>query len=109
MGYADKVGTHYTAFDKRKKANPTIPEMPTDGIDEMALRYILNYFEFLAIGIKRGEFDEDMLKDSLRGILKKNVLMSRLWIANARKDNPNLYIHVVWLHGRWNPDDVELM
>ncbi|MBV7460607.1 MULTISPECIES: DUF4760 domain-containing protein [unclassified Acidovorax] len=109
MGYADKVGAHYSDYDKRKKASPEITEQPTDGIDEMALRYILNYFEFLAIGIKRGEFDEEMLRDSLRGILKKNVSMSRMWIAKARKDNPNLYIHVVWLHGRWHPDDVRLM
>ncbi|KQO38100.1 hypothetical protein ASF19_20205 [Acidovorax sp. Leaf84] len=109
MSYADKVGTHYTAYDKRKRADPTIKEEPTDGIDEMALRYILNYFEFLAIGIKRGEFDEDMLRDSLRGILKKNTQMSRMWIAKARKDNPFLYIHVVWLHKRWHPDDTPLM
>ncbi len=109
MGYADKVGSHYGAYDKRKKANPELKENPTDGIDEMALRYILNYFEFLAIGIKRGEFDENMLRDSLRGILKKNVNMSRLWIAAVRKDNPNLYCHVVWLHQRWHPEDAPLM
>lgn len=109
MGYADKVGAHYASYDKRKKKNPDLAEMPTDDIDEMALRYVLNYFEFLAIGIKRGDFDEDMLNDSLRGILKKNVTMSRMWIVNARKDNENLYMHVVWLHKRWHPKEIPLM
>jgi Domain of unknown function (DUF4760) len=101
MGYADKLGQHYTDYDKRRKDNPSIKESATDNVDIMALRYILNYFEFIAIGVIRGDLDEGMLKDSLRSILKKNVAMSRPWIKKSQLENPNLYINLLWLHDRW--------
>lgn len=101
MGYADILGKHYTDYDKRRKENPSIRENPTDNVDIMALRYILNYFEFIAIGVIRGDLDESMLKDSLRSILKKNVAMSRPWIKSLQVENSNLYINLLWLHDRW--------
>lgn len=101
MGYADKLSHHYTAFDARKKENPALREGPTDGADILALRYILNYFEFVAVGIKRGDLDEGTLRDSLRSILRKNVTMSMAWIAKERVANPNLYTHLLWLFDRW--------
>ena len=101
MSYADKLSSHYAAYEARKKADPALLEGPTDGVDINALRYILNYFEFIAIGIKRGDLDEAMLKDSLRSILSKNMQMSRAWIMESRVENPNYYSHVIWLHGRW--------
>lgn len=101
MGYADTLSQHYMAYDARKKDNPTLRESPTDGADILALRYILNYFEFVAVGIKRGDLDEGTLRDSLRSILRKNVTMSMAWIANERATNPNLYAHLLWLFRRW--------
>lgn len=101
MGYADKLSQHYMAFDARKAANPAIKESPTDAADIMALRYILNYFEFVAVGIKRGDLDEGTLRDSLRTILRKNVTMSMSWIGKERVSNPNLYTHLLWLFDRW--------
>lgn len=34
-----------------------------------ALRYLLNYFEFIAVGIRYGDLDEVLLKNTLRSIL----------------------------------------
>jgi hypothetical protein len=109
MGYADKVSAHYVAYDEERKANPQLDREPSAGIDEAALRYILNYFEFVAIGIQRGDLDEGMLRDSLRSILIKNVAMSRSWIDAARKTAPRLYCNLAWLHARWAPQEVQLV
>lgn len=101
MKYADDLSKHYEAYEKRRKENPALRESATDGVDVLALRYILNYFEFIAIGVKRGDLDEDMLRDSLRSILRKNVAMSRPWIMLCRSGNPRLYQNLLWLHDRW--------
>lgn len=101
MGYADKLSQHYMAYDARRASNPALRENPTDSADIMALRYILNYFEFVAVGIKRGDLDEGTLRDSLRSILRKNVTMSMGWIGKERASNQNLYTHLLWLFDRW--------
>lgn len=101
MGYADELSKHYSAYETRRKTNPAMREEPTDKVNIQALRYILNYFEFIAIGIKRGDLDEDMLRDSLRSILMKNVEMSRPWISALRVENKKYYSHVLWLHDKW--------
>lgn len=108
MTYADKVSGHYIAYDLERKACPSLAKAPTDGIDEAALRYILNYFEFIAIGIRKGDLDEAMMKDSLRSILMKNVAMSRQWIDDCRSKSPRLYRHLAWLHSRWLPEEPQL-
>lgn len=101
MGYADKLSRHYSDYECRRKANPPLRETPTDKVDILALRYILNYFEFVAIGVMRGDFDEGTLKDSLRSILRKNVSMSMAWIRVEQSQNPLLYTNLIWLFNRW--------
>lgn len=108
MLYADKISTHYEQYDTRKRADPAITERPTDHVDKLALRYILNYFEFIAIGVKRADLDEDLLRDSLRSILHKNVAMSREWIEEKRNENVLLYQNLAALHARWCPSETRL-
>lgn len=105
MQYADKLSKHYFDYEARKRADPDLQENATDNADILALRYILNYFEFIAIGIKRGDLDEGMLRDSLRGILLKNVSMSMPWISEQQSQSAHLYENLLWLHGRWKPED----
>lgn len=105
MQYADKLSKHYGDYEARKRADPDLQENATENADILALRYILNYFEFIAIGIKRGDLDEGMLRDSLRGILLKNVSMSMPWISEQQSQSAHLYENLLWLHGRWKPED----
>ena len=107
MGYADTVSKHFIDYDSRLKKDLRLPETEksTDKLDLNALRYILNYFEFLAIGISRADFDEGMLRSSLRSILRKNVQMSRSYIRDSQELNPFLYEHLAWLHDRWCPEE----
>lgn len=76
---------------------------------ELSLRYVLNYFEFLAIGIARGDFDERMLYDSLSSILENNIAMTRSWIELKRHADSDIYCHVAWMHERWCPDALPLL
>lgn len=101
MHYADILSRHYSDYESRRNNNPALREEPTDKVDILALRYILNYFEFIAIGVKRGDFDEDTLRDSLRSILRKNVKMSMAWIRLEQSQNPRLYTNLLWLYRRW--------
>jgi hypothetical protein len=102
MHYADKLSSHYSDYEARKASDPALKESPTEKVDVNALRYILNYFEFIAIGIKRGDLDEGMLKDSLRSILAKNIEMSSEWLEKSRAQNDRYYANLLWLHGRWS-------
>lgn len=110
MGYADTVSKHFVDYDQRHKKDLRLPEVekPVDNLDLNALRYILNYFEFLAIGVSRGDFDDDMLRSSLRSILRKNVEMSRSYIRESQEGNPRLYEHLAWLHDEWCPEKQRL-
>lgn len=101
MRYADILSRHYSDYEKRRAVNPALRENPTDKVDVLALRYILNYFEFIAIGVKRGDFDEETLRDSLRSILRKNVTMSMAWIRLEQSGNARLYTNLLWLYHRW--------
>lgn len=109
MKHATAVGGHYKRYGERKKAGTlNNEEIPTDGVDEHSLQYILNYFEFIALGIRAGDLHEAMLKDSLRSIVARNVKMSKSWIDECRDDVPRLYENLGWLHHRWNPTEVQL-
>lgn len=101
MKYADILSKHYSDYEASRAANPALRGSPTDNVDILALRYILNYFEFVSIGVMRGDFDEETLKDSLRSILRKNVSMSMAWIKMEQSKNPRLYTNLMQLFHRW--------
>jgi hypothetical protein len=73
------------------------------------IKYMLNYFEFVAIGIRQGDLDEKTLKMSLRGIVLTLTQVADAYIKYARgelKENdgqtsPHSYEHVLWLKARW--------
>jgi hypothetical protein len=67
----------------------------------LALTTLLNYYEFLAVGITEGDLDEDMLKKTLRSIMCNLVDDSRYLIAGMQMVNPNTYEHLSNLYGEW--------
>ena len=67
----------------------------------VALRYVLNYFEFISVGVRHGDLHEGLLKSSLRGMLCKVFWMARVHVDSQRKEAPKVYEHLEWLYGRW--------
>lgn len=104
MKNANVVGGHYRAFSLSQAAGNPDGKSPTDGLDEDALQYILNYFEFIALGIRAGDLHEGVLKDSLRSIIARNINMSKDWIDSCRAQTPRLYENLGWLNKRWSPE-----
>ncbi len=103
MGYADKVNNHFSEF---AKANGLQPEgwggmNPIDGIDKAALRYVMNYFEFISIGIRHGDLSGKMMRASLASILKNTFIFSNSFISESKKDQPRAFCNLIWLFDKW--------
>lgn len=71
--------------------------------EKSAIIYMLNFLEFVALGIRHYNLDEQLLKASLRSILNSNYQLYYKVIAYLRKeDNSTIYTQVELLHRRWN-------
>ncbi len=74
-----------------------------------ALRSLLNYYEFLSMGISRGDLDEAMLRGSIRGIMCNLVKDCVHIIVDAQETNPRAYENLSDLYNAWrDPQDPAL-
>jgi hypothetical protein len=66
------------------------------------VEYLLNYIEFMAVGISHGDLHEAVLKDSMRGIVIRFSAISQEYIDDCRSRNGlRTYQHLLWLCNRW--------
>jgi hypothetical protein len=66
------------------------------------IEYVLNYFEFLAVGIREGDLHENVLRLSMRGIVVRFTRTSSDYIQALRQDNgPLTFANLLWLYSRW--------
>lgn len=110
MQYASRINKSYFAPDAPSGPVPLESLLATD--DESrenlaALNYVLNYFEFLAVGIRHGDLDRKVLKHTLRGILVRLYEKCECYIKYTRGDDgktvamPRQFEHVSWLYQDW--------
>lgn len=105
------------AFERFQKDYPLATRKPTDdpttGMtdDEFAsLRYVLNYLEYVAIGIAHGDLHGPMLKSSLRSVLISTTYYSRFYLERkvvgsaGAEGNPALYCNLRHLYYVWRND-----
>jgi hypothetical protein len=105
-----------TAFNDRYKAMikvyPILPNITNvaegdwnDGgkMEAMeAVKYFLNYYEFVAIGVRTGDLDEEYLYNSLAVIVPNLCSMCAAYIDHSRKTRgKGVYEHLIWLRDRW--------
>ncbi|MBF7690537.1 DUF4760 domain-containing protein [Acinetobacter pollinis] len=69
--------------------------------DKKNLFYILNYLEFVAVGIRFGDFDEQLIKNTLGSIVVANYEFLELIIKDRQKNNPSNFEHITQLYNRW--------
>jgi hypothetical protein len=67
---------------------------------------VLNYFEFIAVGIRHGDFDELVLKDIMHGMIINMCLKASLYIKFLRSGESGIggvrsFEHLLWLEKRW--------
>lgn len=67
--------------------------------------YILNYFEFLAQGIKKEDFDEELLKLCLSGHVRNLERKLYHLITVENEKDREVFEGFVWLAKRWLKDD----
>lgn len=93
----------YKAGKYPSGSNDQSPEViKSDGA--RALVEMLNYYEYLAVGIAQGDLHHGMLKESLRGIMCSFVDDARCVIAGIRQKNPRAYKYLVELYALWRDD-----
>lgn len=70
---------------------------------------ILNYYEYLCIGIENGVFDEPIIKDSIKGALIKANKLFGEYIQHLRTDrhtnNKNLFIKQELIARDWSKEN----
>ena len=103
----NKFGTGADGNSTKARANLSIYNRNTGSAASVAVRYLLNYYEFLAIGIHQGHLEEDVLRESLRGILCRLVFDMRLIIRAARiqPGHEQSFEYIVALYGKWKKED----
>jgi len=83
----------------------TLPELEKDEHKELreAVRMIGNHYEFMAAGVRNGDFDERLLKDSERGTIVMLFLglHDYMWRLRNSRQRMAIYEHLEWLHNRW--------
>ena len=98
-------------LESREKIVPHIRlgSCPEDVIDETNeelrkhFRDILNHYEFVSAGLRNGDFEERLVKDSERGtyVAIYACCEKYIWrLRNSRK-RMTIYEHLEWVHNRW--------
>lgn len=71
-------------------------------LERNAIIYQLNYFEFIAVGIRYGDLDENLIKNTLKSIINTNCVFFQNIIKDKQSKSPSLYEHLTALNKRWN-------
>lgn len=73
-----------------------------DPLERNAIIYQLNYFEFIAVGIRYGDLDENLIKNTLKSIINTNCVFFQNIIKDKQSKSSSLYEHLTALNERWN-------
>ena len=81
------------------------------GSDEaIKIRYVLNQYEYLAVGVRKNTFNEEMLKDAILTTTIKLFERTEPLIIESRERRPKAYVEFEWLVERWrNEKELEKM
>lgn len=69
--------------------------------EKAAIHYMLNFLEFIAIGVRHNNMDEELIRGSLKSILRNNYLSFQLVIEHVREKAPSNYTELEKLYKRW--------
>ncbi|HEX8526548.1 DUF4760 domain-containing protein [Allosphingosinicella sp.] len=70
-------------------------DVDKDGVQ--ALRYLLNYFEYVSVGVILGELDETIIRKTLRGNLVHYYDRCASYIKEVQSENPRVLEHLTML------------
>ena len=70
-----------------------------------SLMYLLNYYEFIAVGIRNRDLDVLVMHNYCHSMLCKICEKTCEYILRKQQDNPHLYENLVNLYKAWKPAD----
>lgn len=100
--YANKV---YTNLKKKHGDSYTLTVGDFESLEQLeknAIIYQLNYFEFIAVGIRYGDLDELLIKNTLKTIINTNYTFFGQIIKSKQEASSSVYEHLTALNNRWN-------
>ncbi len=100
MERATAVRTILMGYSPERRAPPGLINF--DVATSQTIDYILNYIEFMAVGIRHGDLHEQVLRDSMRGIVIRFVGTTQDYIDDLRRDAPRTFQNLLWLYERWS-------
>lgn len=86
--------------DHPKFKDAKVPDEVVNGIN--GLVYILNFFEFLAQGIKANDLDEKLLRECFCGFLEGLERRAFFILLEAQKRDERYFEGIIFLCKRWN-------
>lgn len=66
-----------------------------------SIRYILNYLEFVAAGMRLGDLDEQLVRSAQRGMFIRAYKMCEKYILEINSDSPSTFEHLIATYNRW--------
>lgn len=75
----------------------TSDEQTREGVE-----YLLNYLEFMAVGIRHGDLHVGVMRDTMRGIVVRFTQIAAEFIVQCQISNgPRTYQNLLWLYNKW--------
>jgi len=87
-----------------KESIETVAKNPNDNTpEEINIRRVLNYYESLSAGVRRGIYDEKIIRDNRRTSILSIWQMTKPYIQKLRDEEENtaFYEHLEWLVNRF--------
>lgn len=85
--------------------DPNSNEIPSEKATYNSIRAMLNYFEFLAIGMKMGDVDTKMIKDFFHVIICEYCEKTKMFIKKCNDTESLEYENLIELYRAWKPSD----
>lgn len=105
-GWAEKLsGNESVIKPKFVKANNVKPYLQhIEGVK--GLSYLLNFYEFAAVGILKGDLDSKMMKDCFSGSVKRIEKRAFFMIRYSMKKDPEAYENFIKLLELWGVESL---
>jgi len=87
----------------------TLAHIPANSSEDANhVRYLLNYFEAMSVGVKKKIYDEEILYLNYKTTLKHVLEFSAPYLKEVRlvQDTSSLYREAEWLADRWRAAEV---
>lgn len=105
MGYVNAVSNISNEF---RKLNPNESSLVIEYFNALTIEqknsilYMLNYCEFISVGIRFGDLDEQLMFNTFGSMLKTNFEFSQKVIEHKQKEKNSHFEHVTALYNRWH-------